>query len=120
MIDVQPSDASVESGGAATFTVAASGEGLSYQWYGPDGGLLEDSDGEIEGSTSSTLQIMNATSDDAGDYTVVVTNSAGSVTSDAATLSIGELFGVHACSLRVYLCMCTIYERLCRLQVRPP
>ncbi len=90
-IDVQPSDVNAEAGGTATFTVEASGEGLSYQWFGPGGEALIDSDGEIEGSTSRTLTVFNAEPGDAGDYTVVVTNSAGSVTSVAATLSIGEI-----------------------------
>ena len=91
-IDVQPSDVNAEAGGTATFTVEASGEGLlSYQWFGPGGNTLTDVDGHIEGSNSSTLQIINVESGDAGDYTVIVTNSAGSVDSDAATLSIGEM-----------------------------
>ncbi len=81
----------VEQGGSASFTVEASGAGLTYQWFGPGGVALTDSDGEIEGSTSGTLTVFNAEPGDAGDYTVVVTNSAGSVTSDAATLSIGEI-----------------------------
>ncbi len=88
-IDIQPSDVNVKAGGTATFTVEASGEGLSYQWFGPGGNALTDVDRDIEGSNSSTLQIINVESGDAGDYTVVVTNSAGSVTSDAAILSIG-------------------------------
>ncbi len=90
-IDVQPSDVNAEAGGTATFTVKASGEELSYQWFGPGGNALTDVDGDIEGSNSFTLQIINVESSDAGDYTVVVTNSAGSVVSDAATLSIGEI-----------------------------
>ena len=91
-IDVQPSDVNVEAGGtAATFTVEASGKGLSYQWFGPGGDALTDVNGDIKGSDSSTLKIINVESGDAGYYTVVVTNSAGSVVSDAATLSIGEI-----------------------------
>ncbi len=90
-IDVQPSDVNAEAGGTATFTVEASGEGLSYQWFGTGGNALTDVDGDIEGSNSSTLQIINVEAGDAGDYTVVVTNRARSVTSDAVTLSIGEL-----------------------------
>ncbi len=91
-INVQPSDVNAaEAGGTATFTVEASGEGLSYQWFGPGGDALTDVDGHINGSNSPTLQIINVESGDAGDYTVVVTNNAGSVDSDAATLSIGEL-----------------------------
>ncbi len=109
-IDVQPSDVNAETGGTATFSVEASGEGLSYQWFGPGGNALTDVDGDIEGSNSATLQIINVESGDAGDYTVVVTNSAGSVTSDAATLSIGEsetclfLIAVQVCII-IYLCV---------------
>ncbi len=69
----------------------ASGEGLSYQWFGPGENDLTDVDRDIEGSNSATLQIINVEAGDAGVYTVVVTNSAGSVTSDTVTLSIGEL-----------------------------
>ncbi len=90
-IETQPESVGVEQGGNASFTVEASGAGLTYQWFGPGGEALIDSDGEIEGSTSQTLTVFNAEPGDAGDYTVVVTNRAGSVTSDAATLSIGEM-----------------------------
>ena len=87
-IETQPESVGVEQGGSASFTVEASGAGLTY---GPGGVALTDSDGEIEGSTSGTLTVFNAEPGDAGDYTVVVTNSVGSVTSDAASLSIGEI-----------------------------
>ena len=90
-IDVQLSDVNAEAGGTVIFTVKSSGEGLSYQWFGPGGDALTDVDGDIDGSNSSTLQIINVEFGDAGYYTVVVTNSAGSVDSDAATLSIGEI-----------------------------
>ncbi len=93
-IETQPESVGVEQGGNASFTVEASGAGLTYQWFGPGGEALIDSDGEIEGSTSQTLTVFNAERGDAGDYTVVVTNSAGSVTSDAATLSIGETVSI--------------------------
>ncbi len=82
----------MEAGGTATFTVEASGLVLMYQWFGPDGNALTDSDRDIAGSATATLRIINVESGDAGDYTVVVTNILRSVvTSDAATLSIGEL-----------------------------
>ncbi len=112
-IDVQPSDVNVEAGGTATFTVEASGEGLRYQWFDPDGEALNDSDGEIEGSASRTLTVFNAERGVAGDYTVVVTNSAGSVTSDAATLSIGE---IKTCLLLRF--MYNFYFCACRFQVK--
>ncbi len=90
-IDVQPSDVIAEAGGTATFAVKASGVALTYQWFGPDGEALADRDGEVEGSTTATLLIIDVKSGDAGDYIVVVANILRSVTSVAASLSIGEL-----------------------------
>ncbi len=110
-IDVQPSDVNAEAGGTATFTVEASGEGLSYQWFGPGENALTDVDGDIEGSNSATLQIINVEAGDAGDYTVVVTNSAGLVTSDAATLFIGEIETAWV-MYNFYLCACLFQVKL--------
>ena len=44
-----------------------------------DRNALTDSDGEIEGPATATLQIIIVESGDAGDYTVVVTNILRSV-----------------------------------------
>ena len=77
----------------ASFTVEASGEGLSYQWFGP-GGALSDISGEIDGATTAMLQIFNVQSDDEGDYRVRVTNVGGSVESDIASLSISKQLSV--------------------------
>ncbi len=69
----------------ATFTVAAAGQTpLSYQWL-KNGVNLTDS-GNVFGSVSTTLTVNNVTPADAGSYSVVVTNIAGSVTSTAALL----------------------------------
>ncbi len=90
MIEVQPGNVSVPIGGTASITVVASGGGLGYQWFGSDGQALTDSDGEIEGSRTATVQILNVEPDDAGEYSVQVSNAAGSVTSDEAVLLVGE------------------------------
>jgi hypothetical protein len=80
-ITTQPSSSSVISGSAASFSVAASGTAtLTYQWR-KDGAA-------ISGATSSTYSISSTSTSDAGSYTVVVTNSVGSVTSNAATLAV--------------------------------
>jgi hypothetical protein len=80
-ITTQPSSSSVTSGNAASFSVAASGTAtLTYQWR-KDGTA-------ISGATSSTYSIGSAAANDAGSYTVVVTNSVGSATSNAATLTV--------------------------------
>ncbi len=71
-------------GGSATFTVVATGDPtLTYQW----------SRDEVELSTakSATLALTALTATDAGNYTVVVTNSVGSVTSAAASLTLTGL-----------------------------
>jgi hypothetical protein len=66
-------------GSTVTFSVTAAGTAtLNYQWF-QDGVPLY-------GDTSSTLTLTNITDDDAGNYIVVVTNSAGSVTSTPALL----------------------------------
>ena len=87
---IQPRTASAGVGGTAAFTVVASGEGLTYQWFGPGGVTLSDTSGEIAGATTSTLQVFNIESNDGGSYQVQVSNPGGSVTSDTASLVIGR------------------------------
>ena len=70
-----------------------SGEGLTYQWFGPDG-VLSDTAGEIAGSSTNTLQILNVQEGDTGNYQVRVVNAAGGVESDVASLTLGELLVV--------------------------
>src|ERR1019366_585912 len=66
----------------ATFTVTATGNGtLTYQW--------NKNGTAIAGATSSTCTTPAATSSDSGaQFTVVVTDSSGNVTSNAATLTV--------------------------------
>jgi alpha-tubulin suppressor-like RCC1 family protein len=81
-ITVQPANQSVNSGGTASFSVTASGSGLSYQWsFGPT---------PIAGATSSTLS-FTATASSVGSYSVVVTNAGGSVVSSAANLTLSSI-----------------------------
>lgn len=77
-IGTQPASVSITAGGSTTLSVVASGSSLSYQWY--LNGTL------ISGATSSTH-----TTGSAGSYTVVVSNSAGSVTSAAATVTVATV-----------------------------
>ncbi len=91
MIETQPENVEVERDGNTTFSVVATGEGLSYQWFGPDGEPLFNSDGVIEGATTSTLRIINAGSDAAGEYSVrITTANGGIIDSDIVSLSVGE------------------------------
>ena len=80
VITSQPANVTVDVGQTATVTVAASGTApLSYQWKRGTTNV---------GSNSATLGIANAQAADAGSYTCTVGNSAGSATSNAATLTV--------------------------------
>jgi hypothetical protein len=80
-ISSPPSAAAVSIGATATFSVTATGTPtLTYQWR--KNGTV------IAGATSSSLVISSAQPSDAGNYDVVVTNSAGSVTSTAVALTV--------------------------------
>jgi len=80
-IDVQPGDLSLNEGDAAIFSVIASGASpLSFQWR--FNGI------EIAGATTDTLVVNPVTTNNVGEYEVVVSNPAMSVTSRPATLSV--------------------------------
>jgi len=78
-----PTNQLVNAGGTASFSVAVSGYPFpSYQW-------LKNSTSFI-GATNATLTITNVQAGDADTYAVIVTNSAGSMTSSNATLTIAN------------------------------
>ncbi len=80
-ITTQPANQSVSAGSAATFTVAASGGSLTYQWY--------KNSAAITGATSASYTTpATTTSDNGATFYVTVTNSAGSATSNTATLTV--------------------------------
>jgi RHS repeat-associated protein len=80
-ITTQPVSLAQNTGTNATFSVAATGTSLTYQWR--KGGI------NISGATSSSYTISSVASGDAGDYTVVVSGACGSpVTSSTATLTV--------------------------------
>ena len=69
----QPSSLTVNATSNATFTVGYTGTSPSFQWF-TNGAVLS-------GATSATLTLNNVSQANAVDYTVVLTNAAGSVTS---------------------------------------
>ncbi len=81
-ITAQPAGQHVVVGQTATFTVSATGSApLLYQW--------QKGATPITGATASTYTTPATTlADDASTFQVVVSNSAGSVTSSSATLSV--------------------------------
>ena len=81
VITNQPQSTTVFEGNVASFSVTATGTPpLSYQW--------RKNTINISGATSSTYVISSAAESDEGNYSVVVSNSAGSVTSNSATLTV--------------------------------
>jgi len=78
-ITLQPQSQTVVAGDSVTFAVNATGTvPLSFQWrfQGVD----------LPGATNSTLDVINAQPEDAARYDVIITNSAGSITSAIADL----------------------------------
>jgi Immunoglobulin I-set domain len=80
-ITTQPQAPSAADGAPAFFSVAASGNGLSYQW--------QRNSNPVAGATGNTLTLPAvALADDGARFAVVVSNAGGSVTSDAVTLTV--------------------------------
>jgi hypothetical protein len=79
-ISTQPASQSVAVGQSATFSVVAAGTALSYQWR--RGGTA------IASATQASYTLTVAAGDAGASFDVVVSNSAGTVTSAAATLTI--------------------------------
>jgi len=85
-ITQQPVSQVVTQGANVLFSVAASGTApLAYQWRFGVPGV---GGGDIPGATNATLTITNAQPTNAGNYRVVITNSAGSTNSVVATLTV--------------------------------
>lgn len=85
-IGTHPAGATFFTGSTIALSVAATGSGLTYQWRrnAVDLGNVRG----ITGATSATLSIPGAGSFDAGTYTVVVSNTCGSVTSNPAVVGV--------------------------------
>jgi Leucine-rich repeat (LRR) protein len=80
-VSVPPGSQTVNQGQNAAFSVIATGTGpLSYQWRFNGSDIL--------GATASDYTRFNAQGSDAGGYSVVIINMAGSVTSVVASLSV--------------------------------
>src|SRR4029450_13414347 len=82
-IVLQPSAANLFKGDTAVLYVLATGSiPLSYQWQ-KDGA-------PIGGPSGSSLILTNIQPGDSGNYSVLVSNGAGSATSDVATLAVTD------------------------------
>ena len=80
-ITTPPASQSVAIGANVTFTVAAAGSApLAYQW------LFNGA--RLAGATNSSLALTAVATNQAGAYSVTVTNTCGTITSAAATLTV--------------------------------
>jgi hypothetical protein len=85
VITNQPAHQPVSLGADVTFQVGATGSApLAYQW--------RRNGNDVSDATSSSLTLLSVQDTNAGNYTVVVTNSSGSVTSSIARLDILPAF----------------------------
>jgi hypothetical protein len=80
VITSQPASITVPVGRTANFSVSAYGIGLTYRWT-KNGAL-------INGATSSTFAVLASLSDNGTQFSVIVSNAAGSVSSMSATLTV--------------------------------
>ena len=78
-----PKEQTVVLGGKTTLFVSASGDNLTYQW--------KKNGQSITGGTSAALTFNEARPQDSGNYTVVVGNTDGNVTSSVAQLVVDTL-----------------------------
>jgi alpha-tubulin suppressor-like RCC1 family protein len=94
MILVQPMSQVVTVGTSVTNAVTAIGTApLHYQWW-VNGTNLVKNGGGISGATTSKLIISDVQTTNSGSYTVIVTNTAGSVISSNAVLTVVRLMVV--------------------------
>ena len=77
-ITTQPADTTVTLGGSASFFVVATGNQLVYRWF-KNGVLIPD-------ANAARLTFQNAGIGHSAQYSVVVSNSSGSISSSSATL----------------------------------
>ena len=81
LVSVSPSNLLVVAGNDAVLTATANGiPPLSYQW--------QDSEGIITGQTNAVFTIVNVQATNSDNYSVVVSNPFGSVTSIVATVTV--------------------------------
>jgi hypothetical protein len=83
VITAQPTSRRVNAGTAVTFSVGATGSGLSYRWLF-NGGTLS-------GATSASLVLPAVTAAQSGSYQAVVSNVAGETRSAVATLTVDSV-----------------------------
>lgn len=79
-ISIQPTVQSACLGGAVSFSVSATGTNLTYQW--------RKGANNINNATAATYSIASAALTDTGSYSVVITGTCGTVTSQTVVLTV--------------------------------
>jgi hypothetical protein len=87
VITSQPVSLTNNAGTTALFSVTNSGSPSAYHWFKNGTNLLSDG-GKLFGATNTVLTITNVLGADAGSYSLVISNAAGSVTSSPAYLAV--------------------------------
>lgn len=82
VITKQPASAAVTEGENVTFAVTATGDGITYRWY--------KNGAAIDGATGAAYTFAAALADNGAVFRCEVSNSAGTVTSNEATLTVSE------------------------------
>jgi hypothetical protein len=97
VITLQPTSSTVSEGATVTLTVTASGTSLAYQW--------KRNGADIAGAAAASYTFTATAADNGATFAVVVSNSAGSVTSTAALLTVNRgntyLVGLAGGTIRV-------------------
>ena len=94
VVSVPPSNAIICEGNNTSFSVTATGTGLTYQWQESTGGPFANvsNGGVYSGATSSTLTLTGVTAGmNANQYRVVITGTCSAATSAAGTLTVNTL-----------------------------
>ncbi|MEP7165469.1 MAG: reprolysin-like metallopeptidase [Ferruginibacter sp.] len=105
VITTQPANATACAGSSATFTVAATGTGLSYQWQSsPVGCTGPWTDIPAATTNSYTLSGITLASDNTGYRCVVTGTCAPAVTSSCAVLTVGNAAAITTQPVDVTVC----------------
>jgi len=89
IISDQPDRTEIAEGQPVSLTVVSSGSGLNYQWFKGHGGGKT----AIAGATSASYALATAKIEDNGYYSVVVSNSVGTATSETVKLTVTPVVG---------------------------
>ncbi len=96
VISVVPANATNCPGTTASFSVAASGSSLNYQWY--------KNSAILPGQTNSSLVLNSVSASDAGTYSVIARGTCGNAATNSATLTIIEDLVVSGAPVSVTNC----------------